>query len=985
MCGIAGIFAYSGSIQAVDPDELMRIREAMARRGPDGAGLWISPDNRIGLAHRRLAIINLSETGAQPMATGDGSIRVTFNGEIYNYRELRRELERKGYAFRTASDTEVLLHLYADRGAEMVHALRGMFAFALWDERRKVLFLARDPFGIKPLYYADDGAVFRFASQVKALAAGGAVNLLPDPAAQVGFSLWGHVPEPFTIYRGIQALPAGNTMWLDQAGRRELKPFVSIPDILRDGESRRQAEEGSGIRPRLRECMLDSVRHHLVADVPVGIFLSSGKDSTTLTALAAELENDIHTVTLGFEEFRGTASDETPLAELMARERGTRHHTIWISRADFESETESFLAAMDQPSIDGINSYFVSRAATAAGLKVVLSGLGGDEMFGGYSSFSQIPQLVTAASPLSGIGWLARGIRRITAPLFGQFTSPKYAGVLEYGGSFEDAYLLRRSLFMPWELQGMVDPQIAKEGLERLQTIPRLKDTAGRLDDPYLKVSALEMCWYMRNQLLRDMDWASMAHSLEVRVPFIDIALLRSLAPMLATSRRPTKADLVALPARPLPDQIVRRPKTGFSVPLRDWLYKRDESNRERGLRGWARRVVAEWPVESYGERPPSAQPFATGERLGTKSTAQRRSVILFASEVLSFGGIQTYMRRIMEVMSGLQGAGIAECYCISLNDPTPSGGHLENAYGRLPFVGAGRSKIRYLIHAYSMCRSPMTLVVGHVSLSPVAWWLRTIGRVSSYVVILHGIEAWSSRPWLERSALAAADRIVTTTKFTAAICSQANGIGLWKFLVLPLCVEDKGVAPAENFRLDGEFRILSVGRQDRSERYKGYETLIEAAGRLGLEHAGVRLHLVGDGNDHDEIARLVRKHGLDHVVKLWSFLDEAQLEAAYATCDVFALPSMKEGFGIVFLEAMRHGKPCIGGNHGGTPEVIVRDKTGVLVEYGDTEGLYSALLRLLLDPERRVRMGEAGRERLNQRFTFNMFRSNHARLMLGN
>jgi asparagine synthase (glutamine-hydrolysing) len=222
MCGIAGIFAYRESAPPVDREELLRIREAMIARGPDGAGLWISPDRRIGLAHRRLSIIDLTDTGAQPMATADGRLRITFNGEIYNNRELKQELEAKGYRFHSNSDTEVLLHLYADRGVDMLHALRGMYAFALWDEQKQGVFLARDPFGIKPLYYADDGRTFRFASQVKALLRGGAIAATPEPAGQVGFFLWGSVPEPFTLHKEVRSLPAGTRLWVgaDTAARR---------------------------------------------------------------------------------------------------------------------------------------------------------------------------------------------------------------------------------------------------------------------------------------------------------------------------------------------------------------------------------------------------------------------------------------------------------------------------------------------------------------------------------------------------------------------------------------------------------------------------------------------------------------------------------------------------------------------------------------------------------------------------------------------
>ena len=322
MCGLAGIFAYRHDAPPVDREELLRIREAMINRGPDGAGLWLSSDNRVGLAHRRLAIIDLSDTGAQPMATDDGQLRITFNGEIYNYRALRKELEAKGIRFRSESDTEVLLHLYADRGMDMVHALRGMYTFGIWDERRKGLFLARDPFGIKPLYYTNDGATLRFASQVKALAAGGGVNLTSDPAGHAGFYLWGHVPEPFTMYREVQALPAGTTLWLDRSGRPDVKRYVSIPDIYASAEAEPSGHDARAIKAELRRQLLDSVEHHLVADVPVGVFLSSGKDSTTLAALAGELKGNLRTITLGFREFQGTENDEVPIAEAVARQLG---------------------------------------------------------------------------------------------------------------------------------------------------------------------------------------------------------------------------------------------------------------------------------------------------------------------------------------------------------------------------------------------------------------------------------------------------------------------------------------------------------------------------------------------------------------------------------------------------------------------------------------------------------------------------------------
>jgi len=244
--------------------------------------VWFSDDNRLGFAHRRLAIIDLTETGRQPMATADGSLIITFNGEIYNYRELRAGLENKGYRFRSSSDTEVLLYMYADRGAEMVHHLRGMYAFAIWDSRRQGLFLARDPFGIKPLYLADDGGTLRVASQVKALLAGGKIDTSPEPAGHVGFFLWGHVPEPYTLYRGVRSLPAGTSLWVEAGGRRKAQSFCSInSEIAKVSHNTSEPVDSSQSSQKVLEALIGSVRRHLQADVPVGVFLSAGLDSNT--------------------------------------------------------------------------------------------------------------------------------------------------------------------------------------------------------------------------------------------------------------------------------------------------------------------------------------------------------------------------------------------------------------------------------------------------------------------------------------------------------------------------------------------------------------------------------------------------------------------------------------------------------------------------------------------------------------------------------
>lgn len=362
MCGIAGLFAYAAGGPSVDGEELRRIHERMAARGPDGSGEWYSADRLVGLAHRRLAIIDLSPAGAQPMVDPATGNVIVFNGEIYNYRDLKRELQAAGHQFRSDSDTEVLLHLYARHGVSMVERLRGMFAFAIWDARAQKLLLARDPLGIKPLYYADDGKTLRFASTVKALLAGG-VDDAPSAAGMAGFFLWGHVPEPWTWVEAIRALPAGSLLTVERG-----KPVAAPRRYFDLREEILTAEQSAPpSRDAVEEALAavqDSVRQHMVADVPVGAFLSAGRDSTLIATLAARHSGEsLRTLTLGFDEYRGTPNDEVPVAERVAELLGTAHATRFVRREDFEASRQEILDAMDQPSIDGVNTWFVARAA----------------------------------------------------------------------------------------------------------------------------------------------------------------------------------------------------------------------------------------------------------------------------------------------------------------------------------------------------------------------------------------------------------------------------------------------------------------------------------------------------------------------------------------------------------------------------------------------------------------------------------------------
>jgi asparagine synthase (glutamine-hydrolysing) len=644
MCGINGIFSFGPAAPPIDRDELLRTREAMTARGPDAAGTWVSTDGRAGLAARRLAILDLSPAGSQPMAGDGGRVQLVLNGEIYNFRQLRAGLEAAGCRFRGSGDTEVVLALYLRHGEAMLPLLRGMFALAIWDERPgrpRRLLLARDPLGIKPLYYslapagsavAGGGDQLRFASQVKALEAGGAVSRAVDPAGLAGFLLWGSVPEPWTIRRAVRALPAGHLLIVEEGRAAEPRPFAA----LAGAPAGEPAEPPAPLTPET--AIEDSIAAHLVSDVPIAIFLSAGLDSGLIAALARRhLPEPPATFTLGFDVLAGTPGDEMPLAAEVAHRLGTRHVERRMTREDFARLWPAALAAMDQPSIDGFNTFAVSRAAHEAGFKVALSGLGGDELFGSYPSFADVPRGARAARWGRRLPGLAAAWPALAAHLAPG--RPKLAGLLRHGATLPGSYFLRRALFLPEELPALMGAEAAAAGLAAYDPIAdagkllggapfsagrpcgtgpaangRRPGAAAGAAAGWLAVQLMESTQYMRNQLLRDSDWASMASSVELRVPLVDARLHRQLAAAgFEPARRLGKTALVRRLAPELPEALWRRPKTGFYVPVLEWLRPGELGPAGRAL-GARSRALAPLVLAELGIALPGAAP---GPRAG--------------------------------------------------------------------------------------------------------------------------------------------------------------------------------------------------------------------------------------------------------------------------------------------------------------------------------------------------------------------------------
>jgi asparagine synthase (glutamine-hydrolysing) len=499
----------------------------------------------------------------------EGDVIITYNGEIYNYHELRMQLEKRGVDFLTNSDTELLLHLYRTYGSSLVHQLRGMYAFAIWDEVYRLLLLARDPFGIKPLYIADDGRTLRFASQVKALLQGEGIDRRPEPAGHIGFFLFGHVPEPYTLFQGIRAFAPGLVTCIHDGGKQERTVTLDIcaeiskaaPDTFIPAER----------VDTLVHTVRDSVRAHLTADVPIGLFLSSGQDSSIIAKAAVDSGCSLRTVTVSFDRFAGTPNDEAAGANLIASYLGSTHTTAKITRREFLDDYEHIISSMDQPTIDGINTYYAAKSMARAGVKVALSGLGADELFNGYYLLESIYR-IRRVSSLRRFKILARTLQclgQLVACLSGNV---KYRSVMSVDGDLTSFYLLKRAVHMPVDLPDRLDSIFIREGLERLQVGARHRMISSTFYNDHAAMVALELCGYVRDRLLRDTDWASMAHGVEVRVPYLDSVLLKAIAPMIVSNQAPSKTDLLAAFPDALPREMKTRSKVGFIAPVKDWL-----------------------------------------------------------------------------------------------------------------------------------------------------------------------------------------------------------------------------------------------------------------------------------------------------------------------------------------------------------------------------------------------------------------------------
>lgn len=600
VCGLAGYFVDSKKIKdgpSSDDEPLDRMLETMKSRGPDSRAKFIADDVPLVMGHNRLSIIDVDPRSNQPFQSKDGRYTLVFNGEIYNYRELRIELMRRGYEFSTSGDTEVLLYYLIEFGTNKLANLRGMYAFAMWDSSQKKLIIARDPYGIKPLYYAHNSGDLIFASQVKAILASGLIETIKNKDSEVGFWLLGSVDSNETWWSGIDQLPPGcYGIFSISDTSFEIESFWDLRTIWFGSRKNIQHRDIEGI---VRAALRESVELHLDSDVSIGVFLSGGIDSSALMGLISDIgKKDVIGITVSFDEFVKSENDEFPVAREVAEYYGIKHVNRVVSKSEFLDDLPRIIESMDQPSIDGINTWYASKAASENGLKVVLSGIGGDELFLGYPSFRQLPRLVKIFRFLSYFKFLYPIMDAIFELIARCTNVSRWRFVPKWLTRVDTAWWLRRSFNSPCDLPKIMDTGHINSLKGELSSIPeeKLRKAFGDLPKNNIStLSMLESLMYLRNQLLKDSDWAGMAHSVEVRTPFVDAHLASKLVPLIPYFEKwPGKRLLALAPTKRVPSFVMNRRKTGFSIPVNQWITGFDSHN-DFGRIKWAKIVVEKY------------------------------------------------------------------------------------------------------------------------------------------------------------------------------------------------------------------------------------------------------------------------------------------------------------------------------------------------------------------------------------------------------
>jgi len=945
MCRIAGIIGENKN--RLDHD-IALLTSVMHRGGPDDSGHYIDEHYSLALGHRRLSIIDLSEAASQPMHDITGRLIISFNGEIYNYLELRKELVAKGYLFKSYSDTEVILNGYTEWGIEgLLKKLNGMFAFLLFDKQKSKFIAARDHLGIKPLYYGKHGGRFYFSSEIRALK-----KLHPEWSENPDWGIWfltlGFIPEPNTTLKNVSIIPKGH--YLEFCLTSNSYKIIQYEKDTFHIEAY-NAKEAIDLT---KKTVTKAIEDQLIADVPIGVLLSGGLDSSIITTIAQRKHKEkLHSLSIYFDCER---YDERKFQDLVVNRTGVIHKSFRVTEDLYMAELPSIIGAMDQPTIDGVNTYFISKYANEIGLKVVLSGLGADEFFGGYDSFT--PRNVKFQK------------LKTISKVFGQFAGGYPLKKLSFldEDRWYNNYLLNRGLFVPSDTA-----KITGYSQNKVNTILNtyfVSEIYPKLDDGN-KISFEESTIYMQNQLLRDSDIFSMWHGLELRVPFLDknvISLSKSISPNIKFNKNQKKYLLIEAFKEDLPREIWDRKKQGFGFPFESWypnhiylrntifLPKEIQRKFEKGKLNF-NRVWAVFLYRCFFED------ISSEVKCSTNNT---RLLFTYLCAFSKTGGIEKVNKTILRSLSeNSNGNEVAEG--ISLYDKQVD----SRYFSKLRFKGFGGNKRSYVIH-FLKCKIPWNkVIIGHINLLPIVLVLKWRKPSIQIIFVVHGIEVWSKFNLFTKYLINYTDRIISVSEYTKQKLVEINKIDPTKIFVLANSLDpffkriysfEKPSYLLERYKLKAEEKIvLSFTRVCKQDRYKGYIQVIESIARLKSRMPNILYLICGNitKDEHLFLQQIIEELNIVNHVRFLGFIQDDELQDHFLLADVFALPSKKEGFGLVFIEAAAMGLPVIAGNEDASFEALLYGRIGTVVNVDNIESIESAIEQSFIEPIEKINLIE--------------------------
>jgi asparagine synthase (glutamine-hydrolysing) len=963
MCRIAGIVNPAFQKETLHY-HIKKMCDVQAHGGPDGEGFFIAENSPLALGHRRLSLIDLSHAGHQPMQFQH--LHISFNGEIYNYLDIKLELSSLGHQFNSHSDTEVILHAYDQWGKLAFEKFNGMFAIAIYDQIKQELILARDLAGIKPLYFYHQDDQFVFASEVKAFAASG-LKMDDDPNWKIYFLSFGFIPEPHTTLQHVKSLAPGKVLIYDlQTKQSKIETFESLifSSNLKDKEE---------VNQLINNTLKAAVNRHLISDAPIGVFLSGGIDSSIISLLAAQnSKQPIQTLSVSFNEH---AYDESHYQKIIQQKINSKHTHYTITKQEYLTALPQLKQAFDQPSNDAVNSWFISRCAKQNGLKAVLSGLGGDELFGGYPSFKRIDKAIV--------------LRKLPLQIFNiadHLSNDKLKKLLflKEERTYAD-YLFLRGFYTPKTISKLLDA--TEDEIQSALRKLKYENSPRNEVAPKNYVSWLEQNIYMRSQLLRDTDYMSMQHGIEVRVPFLDkdfLKLIHQIDSKIKFNGDFPKAALVNAFKDILPSEIYQRKKMGFTFPFQEWNKSHPEIQK---IANHSNKQVAKLGKLFLNNKLHWSRCYAL---LQIENYLPLKDALFLTLKTFSHtGGIEKVNRILMKAGTDIQSKNLIRFHAKSLYDDLPD----EKYITKRRFEGFKGMLPLFIIKSVKKGIKCDVVMLSHINLALVGLLIKALNPQTKIILQAHGIEVWGKQSLLKRILLNKVDLILPVSQFTKNNLVNQHHVNESKCLVFHNSLDpffetspqkdiEKSLRTKHQI-LSTDCVITTLTRLESSEKYKGYDKVIEALAQLKQQGKKYKYLILGkyDEQEYQRVNQLIAQHDLKGEVKLCGYIADEEISSYFNLANLFVMPSQKEGFGIVFIEAMACGLPVVAGNLDGSVDALMDGELGTLINPNDQKALIKAIQNyqdqpLFNQPQKLINL-------VNQNFGYPQYQEKIEKLLL--